>query len=117
MTGVQALVDITRDLHEHAKVRPGAEEREAYIAALTEMLEKRGEILADMGDAFSAEERVLLKEAVDMNGFIEGRLQEELGFIKMDINELKRKKTTGRRYENPYGDSGPIDGAFIDKRN
>ncbi|RNA67555.1 flagellar protein [Alteribacter keqinensis] len=116
MTRVQELYTITKSLHDYAKERPEPDERGAFIERLTDMLEERGEVLAGLED-YSDEERAVLKEAVDMNSLIEERLQEELRHIKMDMNELKRKKTTGRRYENPYGESGPVDGAFIDRKN
>ncbi len=116
MSSVGELYHITKTLYDHAKVPPQAEEREAYIERLTAMLEERAVILEGVKGEFSDDERALMKQAVDMNLLIEDRLQAELNHIKLDIGDLRKKKETGRRYENPYS-YGPIDGAFIDKKN
>ncbi|TMW72384.1 hypothetical protein [Alteribacter natronophilus] len=117
MTKAARLLAVTQTLHHNVQRKPDDDEREVYIETLADLLHEREEVLAGMqGTVAPGEEEALLRQAIVLNGEIEGRLKEDLADIKIEMNRLKVKRETGRRYENPYT-AAQVDGAFFDRRN
>ena len=110
------LYELTEQLYQCVENPPKKEEREDYIEKLTQLIEERGLLIENIDRNPSENEKLLLKKSIDRNEQMGPRLQSELNSVKRDMLNLKQKKETGRRYENPYAHE-PVDGAFIDKRN
>jgi flagellar protein FliT len=111
------LYQVTEQLYEHVVQPLEKDGRDSYIGKLSELIEERARIIEAIGGVKPTEgEAVILKRAVERNEQMGPRLQEVLNSVKKDMLNLKKKKQTGQRYENPY-DHAPLDGAFIDKKN
>lgn len=111
------LYQVTEQLYEHVVQTVGKDDRDSYIEKLSGLIEERTRIIEAIGGVKPSEgEAVILKRAVERNEQMGPRLQEVLNSVKRDMLQLKKKKQTGQRYENPY-DHAPLDGAFIDKKN
>ncbi|MBU9712802.1 hypothetical protein [Evansella tamaricis] len=112
----EQLFAVTKELYELVEVPPASEVRDEYIERLTSLTEERGLIIRSIKVEPDDGDKVLLEQSVRLNEAMAPRLGAELNRIKRDMFELKKKKESGRRYENPY-DYGPLDGSFIDKKN
>ncbi|ADU31840.1 flagellar protein FliT [Evansella cellulosilytica] len=110
------LYEVTKELFDHVNTSPDKEAREDYIEKLNALIEKRASIITSITREATDKEKLLLKQAANLNEQMTQKLQEVLHAIKRDMQSLKKKKDTGQRYENPYN-YAPIDGAFIDKKN
>ncbi|SDZ33823.1 flagellar protein FliT [Evansella caseinilytica] len=110
------LYDITKEMAQLLEAPPGQEEeRDEFIERLTELLDERGKLLSSFQREPADEEEKLLKHIIALQEKMKPKLEAELNSVKRDLAELKKKKETSRRYENPYSHT-PIDGAFIDKK-
>ncbi|MDQ0254539.1 flagellar protein FliT [Evansella vedderi] len=117
MSSFKKLYDITEQLFKLVGSSSNKEEREIYIEKLTSLVDEREIVLSSLNGVEPSEtDKELLKKAVEWNQQMAPKLQQELNMIKRDMLQLKQKKETGRRYENPYAHD-PVDGAFIDKKN
>lgn len=92
------------------------EKRDKYVEELQQLLEKRETILKNIHREPTAGEKELLKQMVKWNEIMAPKLEKEMHAVNRKMRNLKKKKATGKRYENPY-DHAPLDGAFIDKKN
>ncbi|MCM3760677.1 flagellar protein [Alkalihalobacillus oceani] len=92
------------------------DERDAFLVKLDERLQKRESLLKKLdGDSFSPAERKLGDEIIKLNGRLNERLEQIQMEIRKNLADLKEKKKTGRKYENPY-DGPTSEGIFFDKR-
>ncbi|CAM3889983.1 flagellar protein FliT [Alkalicoccus chagannorensis] len=91
------------------------DDRDGYIARVNELLELRQRYL-DQGAAPETEmEQKAAREVLEMNKDVQQMLAERQQMIQQDLNKLKKKRQTGRRYENPYAGPSP-DGMFFDSK-
>lgn len=91
-------------------------EREAFIKELEQLLEQREEVLKKIDREPTDGEKQLLKQMVEWNEKMAPKLEREMYAVNREMRNLKKKKVTSKRYDNPY-DYTPLDGAFIDKKN
>ncbi|SFE92902.1 hypothetical protein [Alteribacillus iranensis] len=120
MALLKELYLVTKALHEHVSVplADSLEERESYLSRMNALLEERATLLTKMksGAQYSDAEMQLGRELVKMNEEIHQRMQGTKNEMRMDIQQLKKKKKSKRVYELPY--EGPtVDGVFFDKKN
>jgi flagellar protein FliT len=117
MSVLNNLNQITKELNEHlAKPLPKDEGREEYIEMIGYYLEERQKGLAELKRPVDEQETKVANELIDMNQQVNQRLKAIQGEIRIDINQLKKRKTTGNKYANPY--EGPTaDGVFFDSKN
>lgn len=116
MNPFKELFIVTQQLFQLVEKGIVDQEREDYIQELEELLEKRESVLKKIDREPTEGEKELLKQMVTWNERMEPKLNKELHAIQREMRNLKKKKATSRRYENPY-DYAPLDGAFIDKKN
>ncbi|UCZ52682.1 flagellar protein [Bacillus shivajii] len=113
---LQEVHAITKALYEHLnEPLPKDEGREEYIETVESYLTKRGKLMEKLEQPKTDEEKQLAKEVLDMNQPINERLAAAQGMIRIDLNQLKKRKNTGKKYETPY--AGPTaDGVFFDSK-
>ncbi|PYZ92814.1 flagellar protein [Salipaludibacillus keqinensis] len=116
MSVLHDLHQLTKQLHDHlAEPLPKDEGREAYIETIDSYLGKRQALLNQLKRPEGEEETKLANELIEMNERVNERMQAVQGEIRMDINQLKKRKSTGKKYENPY-DGPTADGVFFDSK-
>lgn len=116
MSVLSDLYQITKELFEHlTKPLPKDEGREEYIERIDTYLGKRETLLNELEMPEGEQAKTFAIELIEMNQQINLRLKAVQDEIRMDINQLKKRKTTGKKYENPY--EGPtMDGVFFDSK-
>lgn len=114
MTLVKECYDLTRNLLQ-AVQSVTTENRDETIETVEELLERREKLLSSIKPPFSNEDRRLGQELVSMNREIDVKLSLIQSHIQRDINGLNKKKTSMKKYTNPY-ESVNFDGMFYDKR-
>lgn len=116
MSVISDLHLITEDLHEHlAQPLPKDKGREEYIETIDACLVKRETLLTELKRPEGEKETQLANELMSMNEVVNQRLKAVQVEIRMDINQLKKRKKTGKKYENPY-DGPTTDGVFFDSK-
>lgn len=92
------------------------DERDAFLVELDIKLQKRESLLKKIdGSELTSAERKLGNEVIKLNQQLNERLEQIQMEIRRNLADLKEKKKTGRKYENPY--EGPTsEGIFFDKR-
>lgn len=116
MSVVHVLHEVTTELYKLLKQLPLEKEREAFIEQITTLLKKRETFIHELTSPYSDEEMKLGKEIIKMNIFIDAQLKNMQQFIKQDIQNVKKKKQSQKRYINPYQSVATYDGTFYDKR-
>ncbi|THE12355.1 flagellar protein FliT [Bacillus timonensis] len=115
MKPVGVLYRITKELHSLLSEPVGQEKRDELIESITKFLDEREQLMSDIKPPYKEEERKLGAEIVQMNVFIDERLESLKKEIQQDITNQKMRKTSTTKYINPY-QSAPADGMFFDKR-
>ncbi|KHF37829.1 hypothetical protein [Halalkalibacter okhensis] len=92
------------------------DERDLFIAEVDERLAQRDHFIVRIDSSkLSEPEKKLGEELVKLNKRLNKQLEMLRAEIRANLTDIKRKKETGRKYDNPY--DGPMsDGVFFDKR-
>jgi flagellar protein FliT len=118
MSVVKELYVATSSLYQFA-LEPLPEDEDArdqFIARIDKQLASRETLIVKIDRASLTEgEKKLGDELVKLNEKLNVRLSVIRSDIQANLTELKVKKQTGRKYENPY-DGPTADGVFFDKR-
>ncbi|WP_416147227.1 flagellar protein [Salipaludibacillus sp. HK11] len=116
MSTLSSLYQLTKELNDHlTKPLPKDEGREEYIETIEAYLSKRQTLMSDLTRPAGEQETTLANELIEMNQVVNQRMKAVQGLIRVDINQLKKRKTTGKKYENPY-DGPTADGVFFDSK-
>ncbi|WP_099354882.1 flagellar protein FliT [Fredinandcohnia onubensis] len=115
MNLVVRLYRITKELHGILSEPIQQEKRDEVIEKITGLLDEREQLIPDVKAPFTEEERKLGAEIVQMNKFIDEKLDGLKNEIQQDIAIQKKRKTSTTKYVNPY-QSAPTDGMFFDKK-
>lgn len=115
MSQVQEIYDLTTRLYELLKVEGTNEERDVVIPEVDLLLIKRQELLDQLKDPFSDEEKLMGQEIIEMNRVIDEKMVHLKSTIQADINKLKKQKSSNEKYTNPYKNVS-LDGTFFDKK-
>lgn len=92
------------------------EAREKYIEEIVNRLEERERFIQQIDrHSFSETERKLGDELYKLNKKLTKKITKRKSDIQVNIAQLKTKKKTGLKYENPYGER-TVDGIFFDER-
>jgi flagellar protein FliT len=114
MSSVLLCHSITRQLKEAvAGLADGG--RESIIETVEKLLAERQTLLGSIQPPFSENEQLLGKEMMEWNQEIDRKLILLRTEIKRDMNGLNKKKSSAKRYTNPY-QSLQHDGMFYDKK-
>ncbi|WP_096190251.1 flagellar protein [Evansella halocellulosilytica] len=115
--GLKDIYKVTKALYDHLqKPFPKDEGREEYIEVINSYLTERAQLMEHVQrpNQNSPEEQIV-QELIKMNHTINEQLAAAKGTIQMDLNDLKKRKKTGKKYETPY--AGPtVDGIFFDSK-
>ncbi|GEL08030.1 hypothetical protein [Salisediminibacterium halotolerans] len=90
-------------------------ERDDYFQQIDRFLTKRGELLAKLGRPETDHDRRIGQTVITMNKQVNDRLaalQKEIG---QDLSTVRKKRQTGKSYENPYSNRTQ-DGVFFDSK-
>lgn len=115
MTSVRECYNLTKELQQVLQTVT-TENRDEVIEKIEVLLGKRDSILDQLKPPFTDEEKKLGKEMINMNVEINTKLNVLKSTIQRDINGLSKKKSSVKKYTNPY-ESVNFDGMFYDKRN
>lgn len=91
------------------------DQRDAFLHELNERLNRREQLIPQLKRPLTETDKRLAEELVDMNKTLTERLEAIRFQIGGEIANLKRKKKTGLKYENPY-DAPFRDGIFFDEQ-
>ncbi|GAE26538.1 flagellar protein [Halalkalibacter wakoensis JCM 9140] len=92
------------------------DERDRFIAKVDEMLAERDELIANVNSKQLTEvEKRLGQELLKLNANLQQRLAQIQAEIRANLTDIKQKRETSRKYENPF-DGPTSDGVFFDKR-
>ncbi|MCC3356950.1 flagellar protein FliT [Bacillus sp. REN16] len=115
MNPLVELYRITKELHGLLSEPVQQEKRDALIEAINRFLDEREQLISDIKPPYTEEEQKLGTEVVQMNVFIDDKLESLKNDIQQDIANQKKRKTSTTKYINPY-QSAPADGMFFDKK-
>ncbi|KYD24484.1 flagellar protein FliT [Geobacillus stearothermophilus] len=113
---VREVWQLTRELLEATALPWPAEEREARLVQVDELLREREEWLRKLRPPYSEEEQELGREIVAWNREIEARLRQVRDEIGSDLRITEAKRQANARYVHPYEQPLSFDGMFYDKR-
>ncbi|PSL48608.1 hypothetical protein B0H94_104209 [Salsuginibacillus halophilus] len=120
MTQVKDVYMATKKLWNHVRtpLPEDLDARDKYIVRMNTLLERRRRLLDEVGEVSeaTAREQRYIREMFRMNQEIEQQMNEKRFALRSDYNWTKHRRTTGRKYKNPY-DAGTPDGIFFDKKN
>jgi flagellar protein FliT len=114
MIRVQECYDLTEKLVRLLR-NPYEKSRDEVIAEIEGMLEERQKTMTDMKGPYSEDEKELGRQIVLWNAEIEKGMTSLRNDIKRTINSVSKKKTSAKKYTNPYA-SLQHDGMFYDKK-
>ncbi|AWO74751.1 flagellar protein FliT [Geobacillus thermoleovorans] len=113
---VREVWQLTRELLEATALPWPAEEREARLVQVDELLRRREEWLRELRPPYSEEEQRLGREIVAWNREIEARLRQVRDEIGSDLRITEAKRQANACYVHPYEQPLSIDGMFYDKK-
>lgn len=119
MSTLKELYLITKELYDHLQndLPESMDERDAYIEEIHKFIHKREQLLANLQTVKLDENGKKLAEVImKLDTSIKQILQKEKGLIQRDLANIKIKKKTKAKYENPY-DGPTVEGIYFDKRN
>ena len=90
-------------------------ERDDRIDQITQLLDRREEVLSQIQPPFSDEELQLGRQSILLNQQVDQLLLLQKQEIQRDIKELNQKKKSSNKYTNPY-ENLATDGMFYDKK-
>ncbi|ATA61424.1 flagellar protein FliT [Geobacillus stearothermophilus] len=114
--GVREVWQLTRELLEATALPWPAEEREARLVQVDELLRRREEWLRELRPPYSEEEQRLGREIIAWNEEIERRLHRVGDEIRNDLRMAGAKRQANARYVHPYEQPLSFDGMFYDKK-
>ena len=115
MNPVNSLYRITKELHGILSEPVPQEKRDEVIQKITVLLDVRDQKIPNIKPPYTEEERKLGAEIIQMNKFIDEKMDDLKKEIQLDIANQKKRKATTTKYVNPY-QSTPSDGMFFDKK-
>lgn len=115
MNPVISFHRITKELNGILSEPVQQEKRDEVIEKITGLIEEREQLIPKVKAPFTEEERKIGAEIIQMNGFIDVKLESLKKEIQLDIANQKKRKVTTTKYVNPY-QSAPADGMFFDKK-
>jgi flagellar protein FliT len=114
MSAVEECYDLTKELLILLD-KVDSENRDQVIEKVEALLDQRESFLKSIHPPFSEGEKAQGDQIVQWNSIIDKKLILLRTEIKRDMNGLNKKKTSVKKYTNPY-DSMQFDGMFYDKR-
>ncbi|GGD10973.1 hypothetical protein [Pontibacillus salipaludis] len=116
MSQLDQLHEVTAELYEHVQQPPKSIEREEFIKKLSELLDKREQLISDLEGPYTDEGREKGQEIIRMNDVVDKRVSFHMKQLKTEIAHMKKRKTSNQRYINPYQSVSTYDGTFLDKK-
>ncbi|WP_253718576.1 flagellar protein FliT [Weizmannia acidilactici] len=113
MGDLTTCLKLTEDLLEEFNK---GQSREELIGNINRLLDKRGALLASLKPPFSPEEQLLGKKIAALDKRLKPLLEETLLEIRQDIKQTVKKKTSMKKYINPYQSLQLNDGRFYDRK-
>jgi flagellar protein FliT len=115
MNAVQACYLLTDELITTLQ-EVTTEHRDQAIEKIQEILSKREQLLLMIKPPFSDQESLIGKQLIKQQSELDRLLIKTKQDIQRDINGLSKKRTSMKRYTNPY-ENMQTDGFFYDRRN
>ena len=110
------LFSVTKKLYDHVQEPlPKGDERDRYIEIIAELLQRREELIPQVGPPKSDQEERIARTLLDYNRKLTERLTIVMREVGQDLNQIRKKKSTGKQYENPYNNRTQ-DGVFFDSK-
>lgn len=116
MNRVQAVFDITVKMKEILSQENSPNERDAVIEQIQQLLEQRENLLAELKEPFTVEEKLLGKRLIILNKDIQERMERLFTTLKQEMRQVKKQKSSNKNYVNPYRNVAVMDGMYMDKK-
>jgi flagellar protein FliT len=113
MSAVQQCYDLTKKLYDRVSSSHKVEDKEIKI--IDHLIEQRGQILSSVQPPYTEKEQALGRQIVQWNTIIDRKLVVFRDDIKREMNGMNKKKTTAKKYSNPY-ENMQTGGYFYDKK-
>lgn len=110
---IKDLLATSATLFHHLTTVPEGDARDAYIARIDELLEKRGALLAQLSPA-DLQGHQLLPHLLELDEGIRTRLDKVMLIVKKDIKNFQKSRESERQYTNQYDSVRNIDGMYYD---
>lgn len=91
-------------------------DRQHILDEVTNLIDRRGELIHLLKDPVNEEEKRLLVEILSMEVNIQDRLEKNFEHLKKDMRLHKKQETSTRKYSNPYQSVKSYDGMFLDQK-
>lgn len=110
---IKDLLATSAALFNHLTTVPEGEARDAYIARIDELLDKRGALLAQLSPA-DLQGHQLLPHLLELDEGIRTRLDKVMLIVKKDIKNFQKSRESERQYTNQYDSVRNLDGMYYD---
>lgn len=115
-TRLDELLAVTKQLNELLSISVAPDNRDELIKQTNQLIEKRETYMKNVEPPFTEEEIQIGKQIIDMNTFIQKRMDQLFFALKKEMKQIKQKKQSNRRYIKPYKNAQTFDGIFLDKK-
>lgn len=116
MSRLDVLYQITLNLKETLEQDIHAENREAIIVEINELLEQRSAEIKKITPPYSEKEKDMGQRIVLLNDDIEKSMNHIFDELKREMKQIKKQKESNRSYINPYGKMTSTDGMYVDSK-
>ncbi|MFG6114691.1 hypothetical protein ACGTN9_05855 [Halobacillus sp. MO56] len=107
---------MTVSLNERLQTPFSSTDRQQILDEVTNLINRRGDIIHLLKDPVNEEEKRLLQEILLMEVHIQERLEKKFEHLKTDMRLHKKQETSTRKYSNPYQSVKGYDGMFLDQK-
>ncbi|UJL45338.1 flagellar protein FliT [Virgibacillus sp. NKC19-16] len=116
MNRLESLYDITIQLKNVLDQDIIAKNRGSVIEKVNELIEKRGQLMVDLTEPYTEEEKRLGQQLVPLNEGIQASMNQLFNHLKAEMKQVKKQKKSNRTYTNPYESVQAMDGMFMDSK-
>ena len=112
---LKKFIEITQNIIIEATDVP-VNQRDHVVLQIENMLTERENVLAEIKPPFSSEDLDLSESLPTINKQLDEAMRKLQKEVQKDLQEIEAKKTSYKKYINPYEAAEANDGAFYDKR-
>ncbi|MFD1849016.1 flagellar protein FliT [Oceanobacillus bengalensis] len=116
MNRVRPIYELTLEMQELLDQRTPMKEREKIITKLNELVLQRGTCMDSVRSPYTEEEKQLGAQLIPLNEYVQNKMQLLFGELKVEMKQVKKQKSSNKKYVNPYQNVQIMDGMYMDKK-
>lgn len=116
MNRIQPIYELTEQMKTNLDQMMTAKNREAIMNKVNSLLEQRGQHMESIKPPYTKEEKQLGKELLHLNEQVQKQIEEAFSELKIEMKQVKRQKSSNKKYLNPYQNVQVMDGRYLDKK-